>query len=656
MPEIPTYESKLFPPVEKAIPHLPGPLHIPERLTSPWTAASAAGLAMEKQGFDWIENLQHIDTVNTLSEARAQGIVGLNDLNNEITSSPEAASDPQAAYTNWQSKAEQIRANIVQSHNIDPETRLGAEFNATWQNLLAHHDVTLTNELKRNSENAALATGLRTLQTSANAIGDSVSPDLAYQSMKNIKVQVEGLVKTGALKASQGAELEKRYLDHGLSAYGHNLISQGNPGEALRQIDKQALPGAGEAHTDTFPLSWLDDTMKASLRSEAQNKINMMSNQADADRRRMEADRQMDANIDASRKLVDTFKLTTPQANVEGAVRTLYDPNWQAANGLTNIEQVENVRKYVEGGVKDFESAVKKAKDQADDELMTQTVNGTLRTNDILSFKGTNNATPSGKGLEAAIRWMNSDDNAKNRTDPRLYASLAVEIADNPAFDVTKLNDYVANGLSKSDWQSLRDQYTASKDPEKAQSLRYAKDAFFSKYAVGGVIPDKAQRLYPRFVTDFAQQMQQQKLTGMQAHDLADKMLQDVNREYVDSWFSGRWSGQVGALEYAEYWGRWPTPAMGPARHPMPAPPGPTSAPKEETVPNPFIPPSGETPPAAAKPRMESDEGFRKWVAGHLQEAGAPTTDANIDAVIKRYRAINPNIDKEYHRYKTHGE
>jgi hypothetical protein len=263
------------------------------------------------------------------------------------------------------------------------------------------------------------------------------------------------------------------------------------------------------------------------------------------------------------------------------------DPAWEdvrnhiqensAGFGLTVHAQDQAMK--LSGDVETMQKQRRDSKDRehkrADDKLMGEVLTKDIPIDQINAYPGA-----SAKGREAAVRWINSDEAKRNRTDQTLYGKLVSDIDAHKITDPDDLNGYLAAGLGKSDYHQLRNMIETQRDPDKAPDLKYAKEAFFSKYSVSGQLPDSVRSLYPRFISQYEEQVRKQTLKGGATHELADRMLQDVDKAVIHSW-SGWTTGT--ALDYAQSWGSFPepeidapeiTPANIPRRKDMPDPLG----------------------------------------------------------------------------------
>jgi hypothetical protein len=254
---------------------------------------------------------------------------------------------------------------------------------------------------------------------------------------------------------------------------------------------------------------------------------------------------------------------------------------------------------------------------------------------------------PSEQTREHASTWVNSDEAKRNRTDPELYAKLYSDIDSFRITNPDDLNRYVADGLGKSDLKGLREHIAAVNDPDHPahSGLSYAKFAFATHFAdpngPGGV-NSEAVKLEARFITQYVHMIKEQGLKGGKTHELADQMLQDVDKQVISSWRGWR-AGT--ALEYAQSWGAWPEPRINEGvtgRLPLPGQ-SPTFPAVER------IEPTEKTalPDKTAKGNAVVKEGW-DFATEAVKRSGAPADPKNTEYFYDHYFGQDPEFYKHF--------
>jgi hypothetical protein len=287
---------------------------------------------------------------------------------------------------------------------------------------------------------------------------------------------------------------------------------------------------------------------------------------------------------------------------------------------------------------KQRQEAIAEGVKHANDKLMNKVLSDKPPSVDeINQFQGAD-----AKGKESAIRWINSDEAKRNRTDAELYGQLVMDIGAHRITEKADLLPYLANGLGKSDFHQLGAMIDTEADPEKAPSLAYAKVAFATHYpntgTTAGQMDPKAEVGYARFISQYERLVREQGLKGMATHDLADKMLQDVDKHVINTWASGWTTGT--ALKYYEFWGSWPEPDVRP--EPKATPAGIT-----RTSDHPGAPAPAVMPEKTGKGNAVVKEGWEfSREAG--KRAGLPDDPKNVEFIYDHYYGQDPEFYKHF--------
>jgi hypothetical protein len=158
--------------------------------------------------------------------------------------------------------------------------------------------------------------------------------------------------------------------------------------------------------------------------------------------------------------------------------------------------------------------------------------------------------TPSFDILKAA---MEHDANpfGPDASDQGTLANLANDLSNRRMSDRGPINlAYLHNLITNRDFRDLTDLYDSYRDPEKFRWFDYAKAAFDARF------PDIADpngksadttALFPAFLTNLDHAVRDEDLKGAQIGQVANKMLQDLDKVYVGQYF-----GRLGAAQASQ--------------------------------------------------------------------------------------------------------
>jgi hypothetical protein len=513
-------------------------------------ALEKAGNRAEEIGQKFTQADMSLKRTTQLVDLFTDASLKLHDLRQKTLNSPEFFSDPEGTANQF---AEQTKAL--------QEEYLG---NIKDPSVLAHFKKHFGSEALSVMDHVSDAAVAQSRHMSAGDLRNSIIKltglaDQAPSEQEGLKVLGQAVGVYGRMEAFGLIKPEERVkeVENLTSKWAERRIRKiaiDNPDQALSMLaDKTGLAsmlkGEDPNHLMTFAESRRDHLAAKSR-----------EDQRESDKKHMEAE-----NNAAYVKIRQDFHLDDPsraawddarnyiQANPQ-ATGLSVDPVTQAMKISGDIETQRKQRKATE------EDRVKGANDALMHEVLTK---DNVSVDRINTYKDQKGVEADSKGREAAIRWVNSDESKRNRTEPELYGKLVSDIGGHRVTDPAELNQYLANGLGKSDYHQLRNMIDTERDPEKAPSLAYAKVAFTTRYpntgTGGGQIDPKAEVGYARFITQYERMVREQGLKGIQAHDLADKMLQDVDKKVIGSWHG--WSTGT-ALEYYQSWGAWPEPDL----------------------------------------------------------------------------------------------
>ena len=567
MPNIPEYEHRALYPVTP-MPRAPMRSPVAETLERVGATAQAIG---QKFGREELEIKRTSEMIDRYTAASTE----LSELRTKTLASSDFFTNPITAGNNFAEQTKAIGAKYLSSIK-DPAEQVMFKKHWAIESLHAMGEMSTTAAIQQRNMGAGI---YYTAISRLGAIADNAPTDVdAQRYMGQAQATFNLMQQTGLIKPQDAAKLKEKWM--GQRAENRGLLEIGkNPAQALQDIQE----GNGI-------FSLLPANRRTALAEHAQRAVD---HQTGVQQKQAEQQKKEEAQLAYTHSygmVHDAYHLGGKDADYPGATAFLADPRNQQALGITP-EQAQKITADLSTQRKMNEEYETKQVKVAGDTLMNEAIAGRIAPDQVETYKDKQGIEPTAQAKENALRWMNSDDNRKNRTDPELYTKLVSDIDARKITNKDDLNQYVAAGLSKTDYAALRKHVDALADPDKEGGIKYAETAFKAKYInQAGMVPPEVAALYPRFITQYEKAVSDQGLKGFQTHELADKMLADVDKKVISSWRG--WKTGT-ALEYAESWGSWPEPRIG----------GPA-----------------ETDP---------DAPYRDYLTQH----GYPTTDANIKAL-----------------------
>lgn len=170
----------------------------------------------------------------------------------------------------------------------------------------------------------------------------------------------------------------------------------------------------------------------------------------------------------AVNSLTLSYGLNSPDGNFTQAYQDAVDPEKAAAMGLTTVEQRNFVANTISGmGSRMAKQAANQQAD-VDDGFLRGVYLGKVGAQQIANYKDpTTGIAPSTPAIEKALRWENSDDRMKNRTDINVYADLRNKILNGQITDPREITPYYGHGLGVTAGNDLTTLVKTMGDPQK---------------------------------------------------------------------------------------------------------------------------------------------------------------------------------------------
>ncbi len=510
-PTIPTYERKVLP---KAIEYP----DIPTGLASsgPEEALATAGQQIANEGNKWSEAIQKAQDVRTVGDLNSKALVSLNDLHNRIITSPDFIINPEAARQTWRTEADSIKTEL--SQGLDQNSHAARLFDSEWTRTQAAHEIQFANEIRKKTVDQVVGGNLQALQTYSNAIGTAPNSDVVYQGLKGIDMQIAGGIASGAFTFENGQKLKEHYRNQSLSAYGHNL-AVGNPTEVIRQIETS--PAAGEK--DTHPLSQLDATQKAALRTAAHARIEHLSSERRQEQERQEREFQKNTVNEAYKGTLDLF-------SGDFAKATEYARN-PANYPLLDEEKRRGLVSALESGAQwdrqQKDDLRKKNNDKVFDEFLK---------NPSAMTEATINATSADpQTRQHLIDLQRKNTEQRFKTDPAVEADVLGRIWRGDIKNRSDLLPFVGNGLGVDKMKELSGSIEQAQDPTKSKYFEMADKLFEGKYK-----DDKEMlKLKTEYLVVLDQHIKRDGLKGMDIFKKAEELLKPLEERTFWQWWNG---------------------------------------------------------------------------------------------------------------------
>jgi hypothetical protein len=201
---------------------------------------------------------------------------------------------------------------------------------------------------------------------------------------------------------------------------------------------------------------------------------------------------------------------------------------------------------------------------------------------------------------------------SSNPANRQTLVDLSDAVSNRGLTDSAPINQaYLDGKIDKTERTALLGLQDKMQHPERDPWFKQAEQMYKDRYGAGNA---DAHALYPQFINNLQQNIQEQGLKGHQIYEMAQKMLEPVDNAVVRSLFNpARWFGsdtttdKQEALGFAKQWGGWPKPVINQGASGAASPAAPSSAP----------------------PSVMS-ETRRAQLSDMLKANGVPTADANI--------------------------
>jgi hypothetical protein len=346
----------------------------------------------------------------------------------------------------------------------------------------------------------------------------------------------------------------------------------------------------------------------------------------------------------------NAFGIGNPDSDINAATAAVMDPN--QFGQLTNEQRNEiahtlsaewNRTRQVRNDQQ------KSVNETFEDGILT----GAIDPKDVIGWKDPKTGlSPEAKTRENVLsNWLPKLQGlgTLKKSDPGVLTDLSDAVSDRFLVDRAPINDAYAKGrITEADWKNLRNTQDVMQDKSKTRWWSEVDQLYRSRYQdnKGYWSSDAARMLYPQFISNLDDAIREQNLKGHQVIEMANKMLEPIDKTIVDQsigrgWYDPRgWlpdrEGTQPALDFATQWGGWRKPLLNTANAPA-APAG---------APQPAAPPA--TPQAAGGAPPARDAAGLEFVRKELGLADARLiTDENVNHRYDQLKGWDPEFWKK---------
>lgn len=636
MPQIPDYERRV------RMTDRPGAGFAPPGFANqgPEAAMERAGVALSEVGLAFEKKIQEAQRATAVAKGVADASTRLNDRANEILSSPEFILNPESGRAVWAQAADQIRTETMSEL---PDGQAKNHFIDRFYGLATSHGNVVSDAIRKQKISLVKGAGMDAVQKNINAAIAAPDDTVAVQNLGNALAAGSGMVSGGALPIEKHPEFQREITNQVLTGRATRLLNT-DPAGLLQQLDNpQSIYNGFGKNVQDPGYRGLDEAKKAKLREHAITRGIQLQREWRAEKNDAEKDRVAADNTRAVNHLTMLYGLDRPTGNFDSALQDASNPKKAAELGLETQAQQEHVQNWLHAQRGRMQQGVKAQQDKLNNDLLDGTLSGKYTPAQILASK----ADPQRK--KEALEIVSKRQTAADKTDPAVWRKTMDGIDDGKITTWHQVSPLICNGLSTTDGYKFKSMLEKSGDLDESGYAKLASGLFDSRYMNGqGKIPADAEKLYPAFRMALDMAIKEKKLRGPEITDYARKMLEDVDGVVVDGVF-GQKTKTMPALEYAQKFGGWYRPAYAPQRV-QPASPGGaggTSLPgaAQSAAPSPA---GGQS----IQQQTAEQTAFRNWIGEQLMQARIPVTDANVKHLADKWRAHDPNIEKNFRNLK----
>jgi hypothetical protein len=232
------------------------------------------------------------------------------------------------------------------------------------------------------------------------------------------------------------------------------------------------------------------------------------------------------------------------------------------------------------------------------------------------------------KLVQSAIERSLRPSKANTEENRQTLVDLSDAVSNRGLTDPAPINQAFLDGkINQANRQALLGLQDKMQHPEKDPWFKQAESMYKDRY---GAANADAHALYPQFINNLQQNIQEQNLKGHQIYEMAQKMLNDVDVGIVSHWFGPDTTKTQPSLDFAKQWGGFPKPDM-------------RSEPQTASATNIQRVPDHEGTPSPIEPEAEA------WVR---RELGATSTlhvtPDNVRVRYEQLKAADPQFWKHW--------
>ena len=502
MPQIPDYTAKVGLPTET------GEVKVPSGIASdPWESLAKGAAVASTIGFEVSERLNRADQVRQVSESTANASIALNDLRNQWLQSEDFNINPEETFQAYRQRL--VDSGKKMAETI-PNSQARAVFEDHYRKLAASHVIQGTDDTRRKRLDIIGAGVLRDVDKLHNAAAAAPSDDIFVKNMALLNGSIAGAMASGAITYEHGERMRQQSQESALRSRAQlGLLT--NPRELMRKLED------GKGIWKNIPVQ-----ERAQLMETAQNRAYTFDQRAKAEAKEQ-------AVNNAYSYAYNTFHLDNPNADFDGAIRWLQNPENAKSMGLQDPLDAAHVTNLIhtqrQHALAAQEQAEKVRVEKITDEFLTLYNQGKLDVGTIEKAK-----IP----VPVKEHWQNNvaaQSRGEERTNPAMYtAIIAAMHEDDPSkriTDFSQIKQYIGVGpgkISGKEAMALRKDLEIALEPPKSAYFAMAKQDFLAKNAND----PEMKAMYPQFMNLLSQHVKAEGLKGEQIWTKAQELQKTV--------------------------------------------------------------------------------------------------------------------------------
>jgi hypothetical protein len=528
-PVIPTYESKELPHGNVEAAKIP----LSYAKLAPSAALEHAGEEVSNIATQWGKKLEEAQQAHQVSTGMANFQTQAAALYHQITSSPDFKQNPDSGNELWKQKVGELHKSIL-DQTKDPLAKQHLD------NQMTLHSVSYTNDVNHAVRTTQVdqlrAGGVENLSKFGNAAISAPSAQSFHDSRKGGLATLDGLYHSGAIDAEKYVEQRSKFIENTLHQRAQREAWE-NPQALIAKLNDPKSEYAQIKNKDgDVVYQGLSEKTKDLVIRQAEKRSTALLHEARA-QDRYEKEQQAPKDYEAaSKNIFSTYNLTSANGDFDKAWDDVHNPaNWSTW-GLTE-KTSRSLCTDIRAQKQHVDNVEAQKAGEVSDRFRDSVIKGETNASNISSYtdKKTKEKITDPKDIEWAQKHIASDDKAKNRTDPSVYADARQRILDpdrdDHISDRKDIDDLRLHGLSNASADKLDKLRQTAQDPAKAPEFKTAlkmydkahKDDWADANNTDDVLAVSAKR--NAFIQSLTESVGEDKLSGPAILDKAGELM-----------------------------------------------------------------------------------------------------------------------------------